>query len=132
MAIEFIFVYGTLRKKTATNMSHILTRYCEYCSDGYIHGKLYNVNQYPATIESNNSKDKVYGEIYQIVDGDLILHQLDAYEECTDKFPEPHEYTRKKIPVTLSNDANIITAWVYIFNHDISNLIQIKSGDYLA
>jgi gamma-glutamylcyclotransferase (GGCT)/AIG2-like uncharacterized protein YtfP len=51
MAIEFIFVYGTLRKEAATNMYSVLARHCEYFSDGYFYGKLYEVNNYPAAIE---------------------------------------------------------------------------------
>jgi gamma-glutamylcyclotransferase (GGCT)/AIG2-like uncharacterized protein YtfP len=40
MAIEFIFVYGTLRKETATNMNALLSRYGNYFSDGYLQGTL--------------------------------------------------------------------------------------------
>ena len=112
-------------------MYHVLARYCYYVSDGYIQGKLYEVNGYPGAIESNNQQDKVFGEIYRMMDDNTILSKLDKYEECTDKFPKPHEYIRKKLPVTLS-DSSIVTAWVYIFNHDVSNLIAIKSGDYLS
>lgn len=129
MAIEFIFVYGTLRKASTTNMNYIVARHCNYFSDGYLRGKLYNVDNYPAAIESTNPKDKVYGELYEIADH-LILPQLDAYEECTHQFPEPHEYSRKKQRITLF-DGGSVSAWVYIFNRDVSNLIPIQSGDYL-
>jgi gamma-glutamylcyclotransferase (GGCT)/AIG2-like uncharacterized protein YtfP len=129
MAIEFIFVYGTLRKKMASSMYHLLAPHCEYFSDGYIQGKLYEVNGYPGAIESHSKHDKVYGELYKIVDANLVLATLDEYEECTDKFPKPHEYIRKKLPISLS-DGGSVTAWVYIFNHDVANLVQISSGDY--
>jgi gamma-glutamylcyclotransferase (GGCT)/AIG2-like uncharacterized protein YtfP len=130
MAIEFIFVYGTLRKETATNMNDILTRYSDYFSAGYLQGKLYEVNGYPAAIESNNPQDKVYGEIYKIRNSRLLLPELDTYEECTRQFPEPHEYIRKKLIITLL-DGSHISAWVYIFNHNVQNLMPISSGDYL-
>lgn len=129
MAIEFIFVYGTLRKETATNMNDMLIRYCDYFSDGYLQGKLYEVDNYPAAIESNNPEDKVYGELYEITNH-LILPQLDMYEECTVQFPEPWEYSRKKRLITLF-DGSSVSAWVYIFNRDVLNLIPIHSGDYL-
>lgn len=131
MTIEFIFVYGTLRKKMASSMYHLLAGHCEYFSDGYMQGKLYEVNGYPAAIESHSKQDKVHGEIYRIVDADLLLAKLDEYEECTDKFPEPHEYIRKNLAITLS-DGGSVMAWVYIFNHDVTNLMQISSGDYLS
>jgi gamma-glutamylcyclotransferase (GGCT)/AIG2-like uncharacterized protein YtfP len=130
MPAEFIFVYGTLRRETATNMHNALSRHCEYSSEGHMQGKLYEVDRYPGAVESDNPKDKVYGEIYRIINSDLVLPKLDEYEECTDKFPEPHEYIRKKLPITLSGSGSV-TAWVYVFNHDVSNLIRIDSGDYL-
>lgn len=130
MAIEFIFVYGTLRKETATSMYHMLARHCEYFSDGHMQGKLYEVNGYPGAIESDNPNDKVYGELYRIVSNGLVLPELDEYEECTDQYPEPHEYIRKKLPISLFGGGST-TAWVYVFNHDVSNLMQIESGDYL-
>lgn len=129
MTTELIFVYGTLRKEIATNMSAVLARHCSYFADGYLQGKLYEVNGYPAAIESNNPDDKVYGELYKITDN-LILSELDTYEECTNQFPEPYEYIRKKQLITLSDNSNL-TAWVYIFNRDVLSLIPIKSGDYL-
>lgn len=130
MTVEFIFVYGTLRKEISNNMNALLARYSDYFSDGYLQGKLYEVNGYPAAIESNNPQDKVYGEIYKMRNSDLLLPELDAYEECTRQFPTPHEYIRKKLIITLC-DANKVRAWVYIFNHNIQNLTPINSGDYL-
>lgn len=130
MTTEFIFVYGTLRKETATSMYHVLARHCEYFSEGYMHGKLYEVNGYPGAVESENPNDKIYGELYRIGNSGLVFPLLDEYEECTDKYPEPHEYIRKKLTISLSGVGSI-AAWVYVFNHDISNLIQIESGDYL-
>ena len=130
MAIEFIFVYGTLRRDTATPMSYLLAQHCGYFSEGYMQGRLYQVEGYPGAIESDNPKDRVYGEVYSLVNPSLILPELDNYEECTNKFPEPHEYTRKKLPISLIGGA-CITAWVYVYNHSVSNLMRIKSGDYL-
>lgn len=130
MTTEFIFVYGTLRKETATSMYHVLARHCEYFSEGYMHGKLYEVNGYPGAVESENQDDKIYGELYRIGNSGLVFPLLDEYEECTDKYPEPHEYIRKKLTISLSGVGSI-AAWVYVFNHDISNLMQIESGDYL-
>lgn len=129
MALEYIFVYGTLRKETATNMHYILASYCEYLADGYMQGRLYELDKYPGAVESKDSKDRVYGELYKIVSGNEILHRLDEYEGCTNRFPEPHEYIRKRLPVTLAGGDTVV-AWVYVYNRDVSNRVQIKSGDY--
>jgi len=128
--IEFIFVYGTLRRAAATPMSNLLTRHCSHFADGYLQGRLYQVNGYPGAIESDEPTDRVYGELYTLVNPCQVLPELDNYEECTGKFPEPHEYTRKKLPITLAGGV-CITAWVYIYNHSVVNLPRINSGDYL-
>ncbi len=130
MAAEFIFVYGTLRQKAATPMQQVLVRYGEYLTDGYIQGRLYDVKGYPGAIESAHSSDKVYGELYRINNLDLVLSQLDAYEECSAQYPQPHEYIRKTLPVTAFGTGPI-NAWVYVFNHAVASLIPIESGDYL-
>jgi gamma-glutamylcyclotransferase (GGCT)/AIG2-like uncharacterized protein YtfP len=128
--MEFIFVYGTLRKTIAIGSYDVLARYSDYFADGYLQGKLYEVNGYPAAIESNNPQDKIYGELYKMADSRLVLPALDAYEECTPHDQEPHEYRRKQLTVSLCNGGNVI-AWAYIFNHEVTDLTRIKSGDYL-
>jgi gamma-glutamylcyclotransferase (GGCT)/AIG2-like uncharacterized protein YtfP len=127
---EFIFVYGTLRRKTATAMHYLLARHCDYISDGYMQGKLYEVDGYPGAVESENADDKVKGELYKLTSRDLLLPALDEYEESTSKYPQPHEYIRKNILISLSGDESV-SAWVYVFNHSVSGLKLIESGDYL-
>ena len=129
MALEFIFVYGTLRKQIASNMHHVFASYGEYFSDGFMPGKLYEVCGYPGAIESSDANDKVFGELYKIDNQKLVLARLDEYEECSDKFPMPQEYIRKPLCIELSGGGSVV-AWVYLYNHDVSKLQQIISGDY--
>lgn len=130
-AFEFIFVYGTLRKQIVSNMHHVLASYCEYCSDGAMHGKLYEVCGYPGAIESSDANDKVFGELYKMLDRKRVLDRLDDYEECSDRFPMPHEYIRKRLSIELYGGGSVV-AWVYLYNQDVSKLRQILSGDYLG
>jgi len=130
---EFIFVYGTLQKNFSSDMHVILERHCDFISDGYMRGKLFEVNGYPGAIQSEEQNDLVYGEIYKIIsNAELVLSQLDEYEECNNKYPHPHEYERAKCLISLSNEQEKLIAWVYIFKRNISNLNQIKSGHYLS
>jgi gamma-glutamylcyclotransferase (GGCT)/AIG2-like uncharacterized protein YtfP len=131
MVPEFIFVYGTLRKQKASDMYPVLARHCEYFSEGVIPGKLFEVCGYPGAIESGDTHDKVFGELYKILDQKPVLERLDEYEECSHRFPVPHEYSRKRISVELIGGASVV-AWVYLYNHDVSTLQQIISGDYLV
>ena len=131
MAAEFIFVYGTLRKQMASDMHHVLARHCDYFSDGVMRGKLYEVCGYPGAIESGDANDKVSGELYKMHDPKLVLARLDDYEECSDRFPMPQEYSRKRLSIELGCGDSVV-AWVYLYNHDVSKLQQIFSGDYLS
>lgn len=126
---EYLFVYGTLRRRFSTKMSDLLSRRCEYIADACMQGKLYEIAGYPGAIISGDAKDKVYGELYKIMDSSELLPVLDEHEECTDRFPEPHEYIRVKLPVNPVG-GDVVTAWVYIYNRDVSNLLPVTSGHY--
>ena len=120
---EFIFVYGTLRKQVALNRHHLMASHCEYFSDGAMQGTLYEVCGYPGAIESSDVNDKVFGELYKMLDR-KVLARLDDYEECSDRFPAPHEYIRKPLSITRSGGDPVV-AWVYLYNHDVSKLEQL-------
>jgi gamma-glutamylcyclotransferase (GGCT)/AIG2-like uncharacterized protein YtfP len=130
MTIQYLFVYGTLRRETATGMALLLARHGEYVADGQMQGKLYDVNGYPGAVASDNRHDTVYGELHDIGDGGVLLPLLDDYEECSGRHPEPHEYVRKKLAITLAGGGSV-AAWVYVYNRDVSKLHRIVSGDYV-
>ncbi|TLS77087.1 gamma-glutamylcyclotransferase [Mariprofundus erugo] len=129
MAIEYIFVYGTLRKALATPMHDLLARHCHYVGEGAMTGRLYDLGDYPGAIESAHRDERVYGELYRLADPQLLA-LLDDYEGCTPAHAEPREYVRKAIPVIL-HEAPPVTAWVYLFNRDVAGLLRIGSGDYV-
>jgi gamma-glutamylcyclotransferase (GGCT)/AIG2-like uncharacterized protein YtfP len=131
VAPEFIFVYGTLRKQMASDMHRVLANHCEYFSDGVMQGTLYEVCGYPGAIGSSDANDKVFGELYKMLDRKRVLALLDEYEECSESFSMPHEYSRKPISIELIGGGSVV-AWVYLYNHDVSNLQQIISGVYFG
>jgi gamma-glutamylcyclotransferase (GGCT)/AIG2-like uncharacterized protein YtfP len=128
---ELIFVYGTLRKQISLNMHHLIAGHSEYFSNGTLRGTLYDVCGYPGAIESSDANDKVLGELYKMLDRKRVLALLDDYEECSERFPKPHEYSRKQLSIELLDGGSVV-AWVYLYNHDVSKLQQIIPGDYLG
>lgn len=130
MSGEFIFVYGTLRKEFPSSISAVLDRYCDFLSPGHMQGKMYEVGEYPGVIESDNPEDVVHGDIYRIIDPEIVLTVLDEYEGCAEKFSRPHEYVRKKKTVSMPGGESLF-AWVYIYNHDVAGFRRIKRGDYI-
>jgi gamma-glutamylcyclotransferase (GGCT)/AIG2-like uncharacterized protein YtfP len=129
MNSEYIFVYGTLRRDIKSEMYHLLARYAEFVDEATYQGKLYKIDYYPGVIPSNNHKDHVYGEVYKLLNPEIVLPRLDEYEECAPTFPEPTEYVRKKEKVTLKS-GQIIWVWIYIYNRSTENFQRIASGDF--
>jgi gamma-glutamylcyclotransferase (GGCT)/AIG2-like uncharacterized protein YtfP len=128
MTGELLFVYGTLRRGVCANRFRHLMRGCVYQTKGSLQGRLYEVAGYPGAVATERPRDRVQGELYRIID-DQALIRLDAYEACSGGFPEPHEFVRRRLPVTLESGRKVL-AWVYLFNHDTAGLRQIRSGDY--
>ncbi|WP_201352182.1 gamma-glutamylcyclotransferase family protein [Hydrogenimonas urashimensis] len=127
---EYIFVYGTLRPYFKHPIQELLSGQCDYVGEGYVFGKLYEIENYPGLTISPPIKNKVYGEIYKLHDHDDILNILDEYEGCSDSFPKPHEYRRIKSDVYDGN-GKTFHAWLYVYNHPTEGLETIPSGDYV-
>jgi gamma-glutamylcyclotransferase (GGCT)/AIG2-like uncharacterized protein YtfP len=118
---EYIFVYGTLRRDTNSEMHHLLAKNAEFVSDATYRGKLYQIDYYPGAVPSDDPNDVVEGEVYLLHQADVVLPLLDRYEECVPDFPEPNEYSRRKQTVLLKN-GRTVTAWVYLYNHSTEGL----------
>lgn len=127
---QLLFAYGTLRRTLVpTKLKAIVNHFVDY-AEGYVYGKLYEVNGYPGLIDSDNQNEKVFGDVFTLINAEKILYKLDAYEECLPHSPYPHEYKREKRLVNLTGGKQV-EAWVYLYNYDVARLFQIKSGDYV-
>lgn len=126
----YLFVYGTLRRDAKHPIADCLKQQAKFIGSASYQGKLYKVADYPAVVASSNPADKVYGEVYQLLNADL-WSTLDDYEECSPSFPPPTEYRRLLQTVYLAN-GEAISAWLYRYNRPVSNLEMIKSGDFLG
>ncbi len=128
---DYLFVYGTLRQNANHPMHQQLVAHAKFVAMAQYQASLYQLSYYPAAVPSSNTADQVVGELYQLVQPELILPVLDEYEECGEGFAEPQEYRRELQQVTLDSGESV-SAWVYIYNRDTSALQQIQSGDFLA
>lgn len=128
MTEDYLFVYGTLRRDTVRH--DLLRQYCEYIALGRLQASLYQVSYYPAVVLSDDHRHQVIGEVYRIINNELLFAGLDDYEECSASFDEPHEYVRSRQNIILA-DGSDITTWVYVYNRSVEGLKLIGSGDYL-
>ncbi len=126
MKTDYIFVYGTLRRNVKNSNYKLIAKYTQFIGFGFVYGKLYNISWYPGAVLEKRGKNRVYGEIYRIKNPfyKKLLKILDNYEECSPKFPKPHEYKRVKADAFLNRRK--IKVWVYEYNFDVSGLKLIK------
>ncbi len=128
MKRDYLFVYGTLMQNSAHPMHRLLQQHSEFVCRGWIRAQLYQIHNYPGALLSNDDRDKVHGEVYRLTTPS-VLAQLDDYEECSAAFPEPHEYQRLPVDVTI-NRAKHVTAWAYIYNYPVNPHSRILSGRF--
>jgi gamma-glutamylcyclotransferase (GGCT)/AIG2-like uncharacterized protein YtfP len=130
MKVDYLFVYGTLRKHGGSDFHFLLSKHSEYAGLATFQGKLFNIAYYPGVIESTNPNDQVLGELYKLNQPEHLLSTLDDYEECSFNHPIPHEYVREQKAI-LSQHLGLIKSWIYLYNYDPSTLEHIRTGDYL-
>lgn len=128
---ELLFVYGTLRQNTNHPMQQLLAQHSRFIAMARYQARLYQVDYYPGAVASKNAANQVVGELYQLIQPNLLLPALDNYEECGPGFAQPQEYRREQQNIMLEN-GDSITAWVYVYNRNIDGLRLIKGGDFLA
>jgi len=128
MQSDYLFVYGTLRSACNSSAHKEYLSRADYVAPAKIRGYLYLVDYYPGLVLSN-TEHWAAGEVY-LVSNEAQLHELDVYEGCAKKSPQPHEYERQIVDVVLSN-GEAIQAWAYIYRQETSQLPQISSGDFL-
>ncbi len=126
--LHYVFVYGTLRSACQTGAHKQYLRGADFISPAKIRGQLYMVDYYPGLVLSE-TENWAIGEIYLLED-EAQLHDLDVYEGCAKKSPQPHEYERRMTQVVLTSGEEI-AAWVYVYQQETQHLPIINSGDFL-
>ena len=130
LAHSYLFVYGTLRRDARHEMFHILAKHATFVGEGVIGGRLFLVADFPGAVISDVDGDRIHGELYRLASPDVVLAQLDEYEEVDQDQPDLGLFRRTLRPVTLRDGATV-SAWVYVYNRPITGLTPIPSGDFL-
>ena len=129
--LEYLFVYGTLRRETASEMYHLLARCAVFVGEATYQGRLYRIDDYPGTVPSDDPTQQVKGEVYSLHEPAKLLSTLDQYEGCDPMATEPTEYVRVKQEVVLGTGQKL-PAWVYLYNRPAEGLPVIASGDFFG
>ena len=133
--IEYIFVYGSLRRDAKNDVFEEVRPHLQYVGVGSFPGLLFDLGGYPgAVLTDEKTSSKVKGELYTIEESrNEVLRTLDDYEEYFRDSISKSLFIRKRVDVTLRNGKEV-NSWVYLFNKKLLHskpVKQIPSGDYL-
>lgn len=128
-----LFVYGTLRSDAKSAAHHHWMRGARLVGAATVAGRLYHAGRYPAAVPSDDSTDRIAGELYAIEAdrADDLLAALDRYEGYDAEEPEASLFVRAVTDVTTL-DGDATQAWIYWFARPIAHLPRVRSGDWLA
>lgn len=125
---KFLFTYGTLMRGFPNPFAQRLHSLSTFEGSGTFPGSLYKISWYPGAIYDEDADSQVYGEIYRLEEKEILLKELDEYEDVLED-EILSLYVRKIIPIRMQ-DGTLISCWVYLYNQDISSLQKIESGNF--
>jgi len=130
MTSDLLFVYGTLMRGYDHPMARLLAANAEFLGEASCRGRLYKVKHYPGLVASDEASDVVFGELYRLRAAEDLLREFDMYEACGENFPQPTQYVRRRLPVTLVG-GSVSEAWTYLYNWPVAQLARIESGRFM-
>jgi gamma-glutamylcyclotransferase (GGCT)/AIG2-like uncharacterized protein YtfP len=129
--VFYLFVYGSLRSGFHNPAYEYVSRYFNFVDKARVKGKLFDLGEYPAAIPVE-SNDFIIGELYLIKNESEFswaIGQLDDYEGVNVEEGETQLYRRELTDIFI--DKNIVKAWIYWYNGDVSGKPVVGSGDIL-
>jgi gamma-glutamylcyclotransferase (GGCT)/AIG2-like uncharacterized protein YtfP len=128
---QHLFVYGTLRREHGQDMYRLLARHADFVGHASYRGRLFLVDDFPGATPSTDPDAIVRGEVYRLEAPEVVLRQLDEYEEVDARDPDSSLYRRELADVQL-DDGRVFRAWIYLYNRSTNGLTVLPSGDFLA
>ena len=127
---QHLFVYGCLREALQHPLRRVLKLGGEHLGEARFQGILYAADWYPGAVPSDRPRDSVRGDLYRLTSPAMVLEHLDTYERCAPADPQPTLFRRECLEVCRA-DGLRCQAWVYLYNHPVTGLRRIRSGDFL-
>lgn len=129
--VTTLFVYGTLRSECNHAAYQLITEGFTLLGKARVKGKLYNLGDFPGAVKTKVNSF-IEGELYELKEGrklDQAFVRLDEYEGLPAREGEQQLYVRE-IAEAIYNHS-IIKAWIYWYNQDVSQYLELQSGNYL-
>jgi len=126
---KYLFLYGTLRPDMADSEIAAIVGRLRSIGRGYVHGKLYDLGDYPGAIVDPSSSSLVRGLLVQLPPEKEVLEVLDRYEEFDPANPGQSLFIRTKTKVRLTDGRNV-QGWIYVYNRNPGEAPVIRGGHY--
>ena len=125
---HYLFVYGTLKRRSRHPMARRLAQSAHYVGAARIAGRLYDLGCFPGLKEPTSSDDWVRGDVYDLGENaEQTLIELDVYENA--ESPPPTPYERLPASVVL-DDGQTLTVWVYWYRGTVSEKRFLECGSF--
>ncbi|MFC4263244.1 gamma-glutamylcyclotransferase [Ferruginibacter yonginensis] len=126
-----LFVYGSLRSGFRNPAYQYITQFFKCMGEGMVKGQFFDKGTHPVAIHTTDDHF-ILGELYTLNNPDdfsWAFEQLDDYEGVHVEPGETPLY--KRALVTVYQNDQQITAWIYWYNGDITGLPAIETGDVM-
>lgn len=130
-SVYHLFVYGSLRSGFHSPVYEYISRFFNFIGEAKVKGKLFDMGSYPGGVPDNDDAF-IIGELYKIQEESEFswaMGQLDDYEGVNVESDEIQLYRRELTGVFINSE--IIPAWIYWYNGDVSGRPVIASGDLM-
>ncbi len=125
---DYLFVYGTLKRRSRHAMARRLAQSARYVGAATIAGRLYHLGRFPGLKEPRFAEDRVHGDVYDLgANAEPTLREMDAYENA--ESPPPTPYERQPATVVMA-DGRALAVWVYWYRGVVSEEHFIAGGSY--
>ena len=127
-APDLLFTYGTHRRAAGNAAHRLLADSAELVGLGVVRGRLYQATDFPVLVPDPQGV-AVTGEVYRVFAPQAAFVRLDQYEGFDAASPDTSEFRRDLVSVAM-NDGGTVTAWAYIYQRALFDLLPIPHGDY--
>lgn len=130
---RLLFVYGTLRRGSASLMAERLAGHATFVGEATVAGRLYDTGRYPACVPAEEPDERVQGEVFALHDDTArdLLAELDQYEGYAPDARYASLFVRERTVARFADGSEEVV-WIYHYNDALGDATRIASGSWLA
>jgi gamma-glutamylcyclotransferase (GGCT)/AIG2-like uncharacterized protein YtfP len=111
---DYLFAYGTLRPGYAPKEMAPTVAKLRVVGEGFVCGTLYDLGTCPGLVLDPNSKQKIFGSVFELPEDAEVLRRLDEYEEFDPGAVETSPFVRTLHEVGLASGGTL-RCWIYVY-----------------